>query len=626
MASQLYNVLNDINAGRENCVRALQSKGQKISESASFNSIASHINALSVDKENINTVFEGCDEFTSVEDDVEIYKFPQDWPDFKSIFKAETDIEAYGHSYYPSYMLVFSTDLDTTEFYQQNQSNEMDFAKKCLDPNNIELGKVRLGYVDGGTSASTSYNRSLYLKFSDDSTGVINELADNSNRTYIHTWDTTKDIILQDGTKLKYVIVFIQFDKSSAISYSGKYINCTGVTLHEAYSVERCLNNNSVSTSSSSSAYLGYSSGFNSGIVGGNEYKRLTIISPFTTGAKSKISSDSGTNSYPYHLGLFNTVQQLYIEYDDENEDNSKQPMIKITPGCINTRCNVFVTNSKKVIGASYPGSSTTYNWFQNTLYMRVPYLKRLQGCYQLRYLEITDPEAQQQIEFIWDNNISPNLTVQNLYNNLVHITAGSNQSSNTDIGFGRNLKSLSFDLLENTVQYMFAGMCCKKISLPKIKDIPHHVFLYSLIEELYMPALETVSFLDSNPNTSIFPDTLRILVVPKLTDLSKVKFSSSKWSDWNLLYLDASSAVMGYMTFLYYIPTVKIGKGYKYKTIYMNTPYQSKRQILYFFDQLADVTNETTTYTIRIQTQYLGRFTDEELDIVRNKGWKITN
>ena len=65
------------------------------------------------------------------------------------------------------------------------------------------------------------------------------------------------------------------------------------------------------------------------------------------------------------------------------------------------------------------------------------------------------------------------------------------------------------------------------------------------------------------------------------------------------------------------------IGNGFK-SNLSLSVTYLSKENYLEIMNCLADVTGETTTYTLTLGTDRLAMFTDEEKAIATNKGWVL--
>ena len=231
--------------------------------------------------------------------------------------------------------------------------------------------------------------------------------------------------------------------------------------------------------------------------------------------------------------------------------------------------------------------------------------------------------------------------------------TSGSNTNPNLYLENFETFDTTTFDEITNN-NYVLKGLYnLKHFYLPTLKrcygsifsnnNIPH-VKKISLpnVEYAYLGFLNYVaSFTEIDAPKLIGNDTsssgisfgtsgvssLKKINLPKLESGVSTFNISSYYSD--LEYLNLASYVSPPLNFNNIqssnLQTLIVGNGFKKTGVTLAKCFKlSKESLVDFLNKLADVTEETTTYTITLGSVNIGKLTTEELAIGTGKGWTI--
>lgn len=584
MASELLKTFQKIEKGRLSCVEGLKKLDYPLNEYSSFDDIGFYINNL---PKHEDLIYSFGDRLTP-ENDPLLNLFPEDWINIREIFTACEDFEKDGKVYFPAVMSLFSTDLDTTEFII-SKTTSGDVTKVVLDKGKVEIGTIPTG--------SSNYYVLRGLKFSDSNDIVF---LDNAEQTYVHTWDKSKDIVLKDNTRLKYLITYLSVSSNSYLSHGIGYTNYTGVDLHECISWSRSGVVYAVSgTPSMTTNYL---------IGGGDSYKRLTIISPFTEKSKELFSSASTAGFTLGETKCKELVIDLDLDFDVEKPFAQRYFFAK---GKIRSiKCNV-----PRLISAVSPGSGNA----NDLIYLQVPYIASMTGSYlpNLRYLYI-DPEEQKKHTITSDVLTVPYYDT-NLLDNIVSYLPTSSLGD-TVVGLNNNV--LTFNNLETTSsQGLLKNVSLRAVHISKLKTLTNSLFSTCAIETISLPSVESITV------SNWVPRTIKYLSLPSLKDFSKISYYSTGTSSVRILYLDISSVENTSLTLstnYSQLRWIVLPKNITMTRLDLsNADKLQLNCILDIFDKLADVTNDTTTHIIKIGDQKTF-LSDEDLAIPISKGWVV--
>lgn len=463
MASKLLNVLDKLESGRQDLIRIMHNLGFDLPHDASLQDIAEELED-NVDAEHIHFYIDSnmnTQYYDNPLDDPDIIK-PTDFErTFADILKEAPIATFNNQTFYPYCLFLFSTDAITSTICSSQYINPSTGA-----------AVIRLGY-QSGWGVVTSDGASYYM---------------NSNTsTYEHTWNTTKDIIDPDtNIHYKYVIGYVRS--------RDHYIANTGLgTNHKLYAIFV-------------SAQL--ANGGNSGIV--------QTVSPYTKCIRYLDHLDNAPtdNMNRYYVAPGRAIAMIEID----KERTGTTPIVDMTNTII---CESFINHTSNV------GYSVSF--LSSTMYIKNPIFKL--NWYQsgdltnhsLKYLEITDPDRQNQLGLTLDRYMPPLLkNVETLLDAFMVI----NQDCFKYYGSKKEL------ILNNVVQlngYALRGLSTHVLVLPKyVSHTNSNAFADAYIQVLDLPA---ITHLDTalNLNTNILREismeelveaTANISIGPKVTTL----------------------------------------------------------------------------------------------------------
>lgn len=612
MASKLYEVLNDVNNNRTQIIGHLNRTGLELEPDTSFGTIAANISAC-LKPNNDAEIFPVPKLHTTDPNlDPDLWHEPEGWPNIREIYEQYDNIEYNEKTYTPIYIALFSTELDTTTFYTR-PNYSVKLGEYC------DRGKIQIGYTYPATGSSYRSQGKL-VRTSDDATFQVastwdSDLKDYSDREVTHTWDNSKDIILPDGTRLKYVVVYAQYDTSpTKPSFWGSFNNFTGVDLYEALTDCEGVTTKNVNTSGISEV--------NDGIRGVGFFKRMTYIPPRHEPKQRYWYSN---NNLIFSDGV---PEQLIIEQDPTYRWFGADKNILLYSFDI----KYFKHNIVGYYGNT--SSSNTANAPVNAglLYLECPAVRTV-SIPLLRYLYIT-PEHQLNVDAvslyyidqIRDTNLFPYIKILGGTSSLTH---QFKPMSNTQLFSLDSLEGFSTD-----VRGAISSLSCRSIIFPKLTIVSRRDSLWYTGNADYMVPYEYLGFPELvQAPTEVWLPPARFIELPKLKDAAQVKVytptSYSYSSASRLVYLDVSGLETGDFNagYSYGLEYIKFPDVITFGNIYLfNCSSLSKEFILNMFSKLGDVTAEDREYSITIP-QYMKTykaFTDEELSIATNKGWVI--
>ena len=623
-SSKLYNTLKTIDDGRKDCITALNAAGANLPDTANFASIAANIEA-NVNVDPLPYPMPGVP--MKPEDDPEMPEpFPEDYPDFEKILKSKKEIEVDGLSYYPGTIVVFQTDLPTTELFVKKGSQE--------EKEMVELGndKMQIGMCYPYFYAKQTkpyYNTCKYVETSDGSTytfattrpddsDITKTETEAKDMSYIHTWDIDKDIVLNDGSRLKYIIIYYMY--AGALDSFGKPNTGTSYTYagsQQNYGVDV------VEIISCGWHALYHTQSYHdifSTICTKKPYKRLIYIAPFTKNAYW----GSKTTKYGLYSTKQNKMEQLVIK---ESEDfpislyyqySSNTP---VGPRFYSPYLKALYIFNK--VSDVYLNDESGYEqnigskFSLSLIYVRVNF-----GSHfilpRVKYFYVTPDK---QIDVTLKSIRLPLLRDTNIYDAIKNV----NVSSYNRFFFGYHNKNLILNNLEtlggsfSTSEGVFSSTRTTNLTLPKLKQLSVALMgttsTYDLrnndINICNLPSLEII---DKEQTLSA-----RCLLLPKLQDVSNLSVS------YLCEYLDISGCKTGTLNLsskdrLTYI---KFPEVITLTNVNIYNCYNLSHDFLIdMFNRLMTV-EDGLTHTVTLgYLKYL--CTDEELAIVTNKGWTL--
>lgn len=173
---------------------------------------------------------------------------------------------------------------------------------------------------------------------------------------------------------------------------------------------------------------------------------------------------------------------------------------------------------------------------------------------------------------------------------------------------------------MTNTANSAINSYALQDVDMPNLKTILMSYFTgpNNALKRLNFPNLETTS---AGFGTNY---GLMEINVPKLKTINNSYFLQN---DFSLETIDLSSIVTGAPNFINHtkLKVLKLPNNFKITGWSLSTCYSlTKECLLDILNKLADVTGETTTYTITFGTNNLAKLTEEELAIGTGKGWTI--
>lgn len=611
MASKLYDVLNDVNNNRLNLIYQLNRTGLNLGSDATLGAVAANVSAC-LKPNNVEELYPIPQlETNNPDEDPDLWHAPADWPDIRSIYEQYDDVEHNGKFYTPIYIALFSTELDTTVFYTRENYN-VTLNEYC------DRGKIQIGYTYASTSSSYRCMSKL-VKTSDGGTVQVAatwdaNLKNYSDREVSYTWDTTKDIILSDGLRLKYVVVYAEYDSGSIPNYWGKYNNFTGVDLYEALTDCHGVTTKNVNNSGVSEK--------NTGIRGVGYFKRMTHIPPRHEAKRRYWQTN---NNLIFSDGV---PEQIVIDQDPDYKwfgtDNKSILLYSYDIKYLKHNIPNYYTSAS--------GASNSANQQTNAglIYLSCPAVNSVKNS-NLRYLYI-DPEVQQTVDYI-ELGPSPQLRDTNLLENIKGLTGTTSLAYMAPNMANRNIVSFEhLELLNPAVRGALSNLHCRQLMFPKLQSITDQDVLWYVSGD-YCPQYDVISFPELTTALTVawIPPT-RILELPKLKDASQVKPYPAGGTNTRgtvLMYLDVSGLETGTLTLSshYGLKYIKFPEVVGFGDIYLYGCWGlSKEFILDLFNRLADVNDADRTYTLTLPNNLLSynQFTEEELAIATNKGWVI--
>lgn len=618
-SSKLYNTLKTIDDGRKDCIAALNAAGANLPDTANFASIAANIGA-NVDVDPLPYPMPGVP--MKPEDDPEMPEpFPEDYPDFEKILKSKKEIEVNGLSYYPGTIVVFQTDLPTTElFIKEGSQQEKEMTE--LEDGRIQVGMCYSYFQYKQTNPY--FNTCIYVETSDDCAYTFaTTRPDDSDITktetkakdisYIHTWNTDKDTVLNDGSHLKYIIIYYMYAGGTS-----NYMNNIYPGSQQNYSVDvveiiSCGWNALLHTQGGNTVY--------STICTKKPYKRFTYMAPFTKNAYW----GSSTSKYGLYSTKQNKMEQLVIKESEAypislyysysgtaSYPTFRSPFLK-TLSIYNKISDV------KLVDTNATGTTFSYRDGEmlNLIYVKVNF-----GSYfnlpRVKYLYVNPEE---QINSTIEAFYMPSLRNTNICAYIKNINYSGGNYSGLRIGTGG--KNIVFENLE-TLAGSFNKDCgilpyenVLNLSFPKLKEL-NIVLLgntsFALPSEknmLNFPSLESINVAQTLKG--------RCVLVPKLKDVSNLQVGS------NCEYIDISGCESGTLNLITkaQLLYIKFPETITLTEINLDRDHNLSHDFLIDMFNRLMIVEDGSTHTLTLSDLKL-LCTDEELAIVTNKGWTL--
>ena len=608
MASELLKTLEKIEDGRKSIIDILNYKNANLPANSSLNFIASKLRAHESFPDNFNAIPSNG---ITPDTDPSLKFLPDDYPEFRSIIEDAELIQNGQDLFVPLYMFIFTTDYEDTEFCISSKQTITSEEIEALG-NKVFVGKATSSYIPNDNDTALPYYPVYkYVKTSDGGEYALRPTKSIPTPSVIHTWDTSKDIVLKDGKRLKWFIVYTNKNNR----YSG-YVN------QNSFAVLNSVNLIEVISTSSMALYPDTNSN-NSRLLYANRYSRLRFALNYN-------SKDYWSDLFPGYTYLNFGASEI-----DEVEVlfSKKELALKTFNLSVGYSANNPTYSKIKVIKTNDQPILTSIRSIY-LLYVQTPYILSLLplGPYGtsspalgLKYLYI-DPDQQLSKTFSYWYS-TPSLIDTNLHKCIKEYNSSVNSTSNGILNGGimLNKDTISFDSLEiitSAITYsIFSGISCKTLAFPALKSINAYPFYSLNVETLSFPSLE------SSTKSNWIPAVRRVLL-PSIKSASQISFHQSYGTDeLQVEYIDASGVETGSLNLsaLWHLQYVKIPENCKITSINISNCFAMEScAIKELIDKLGDVTDDTeTTHTLTIgNISY--RVKSEWVDIAESKGWVV--
>ena len=601
MASELLRTLEKIEDGRKNIINNLNSKGYDLPEDSSLYNIGNKLITIP-NNEPSYTLVNGIKYYDNPEDDPEVWARPNDWPDYKGIFKTFDDIEI--ETLKSNGSLITMTLCPTVFGILDNENDTITFKDGYGDPidNSMDIGYIRgPNYVDQHkcicrviTSDNVTYDLDVY------------------NKSATHTWDKSKDI---NGKYRWFVLYLVPRSGWSMDSNFGP--NNTDI-------IELTL----------------AASSYGSGLMGSSKNQKLlslNIIDPFTKEGLLQVDNSYGSASLYLENSTYTKfsnikrlsyetklVTHLKIEYSYVpvslnsltilNNDNGVTYLI---PKLMNLRYALLGKFNGYFGGAYNSGSNSEYiqGWGNNIKYLEVDeeifpnYIKTTNFRGLCGYSKLQNPNK--------------------IIKYVVKSGSGDQTSNNADYTQAAvQCKEWNFEnLKEINGRYFMFGVNTEVINLPELEIIPSSTtcFAYTTCKYLYMPKLKRIESTGFN-----LPTGLLELELPELEYVAKGLISQTGYTTYTistLTYLSLpkiKECSEHLLNRLYSLRTLHMPKGFKQSLQLCGLKSLSVESMMELCENLADVTEEDQVYTLKVLKSTYDIYKDCYA-IAEAKGWVIT-
>ena len=597
MSSQLYKVLTNIEQGRKECINVLKTRNFPLNNNASLSTIAAQLEMLPYDEDytNLSDISDFITYYDNPEDDPEVWSYPTEWPDCKSIFHNCEDIQyTDGYTYYPCWMGLLDNEHDTVRFTGYHNS-ALTETEQIIRPDVL-------------TTNYTSKNAYRFLILTSD--GSQYELNDSHYQTdgHVHTWDKSKDI----NNKYRYFIVYRVV--STAVSQISSSIGM--------------FNTNILALFFGAYSYGGSNDTFSSCSTGLKKLQYIYKTNPFTDGGKTTMSyiyschfSFSGNN-----LPQLKCVEEIgtntmgYLNF-------SSPTLVKLIS--TNTKATWGLKSFPEIIYAdvacvtssscrrSSVGGSESYIPSQNS---KIKYLKTnheamtnyyenniISGVTCMPFLQNPENFTKyiQRIKTDTSNNYTDffNSFINSKYLDLSNLKSVEGRYAVDQCSYAEIINLQSLESVSSSTSILFGAYNCKHLILDNLKSFSGTFNVPVKMLQLNLPSLSRMSGTFSGRGAGDFSSArLMQLKLPVLQEVSDAKIFYN----------------------LYFLKELELPQNFAYSLDLYNQHELSYNTILDIINKAADVSEMEGSYYLRFSPTSYAQLTEEIIAIATNKGWEV--
>lgn len=619
MASELLKTFEKIESGRKGMIDILNDKGFNVPANASLGSISTLIHEATRGYSNDYKYFEYATPLTyydNPDDDPDVYQKPKFWPDIESIIRSKGIITYEEIQYYPIKIALIEECPDVVNFktvatgtHQTTITAEDDIYIGC-------------------------YNRHVLIETSDGAFIHLQKATSPNITSATHTWDTTKDIV-NEGHHFKYIIIYTQLDKDfyiySSLLYGTSPNIITRSLIADAFTCQHTIKTES--NTSYSTIYMLYGKPINDTI------EHVKLIDPVIP-----LDLMPTNNRSKYIHSNLTSPNCIYLEIDIAENEVQKSSKTRIL--FQGTRIRRIKNNNKYIsCNASFRSdvfcveSPTIYSYTVDATAVDIN-------------SKSSKPIVISQLKYgICDRDATIELVTGTGYIGEPRRTAG----------YTKYPYLKDFSMFEGCTGFdSLKGSCpnCRVLDLYNYTGTPnsdieiltlHTSKTFSLpgktsvnIKRIYLPNVTTMycgyygdGTSGSQSSSEGSSDYIRELYMPSLTEIT----GSS--SNLNHINLNAPSLEVFYAPSLTSVPsdiffrtpfsltTLVLGEGFKSTMDFQYCCYLSHESIIRLFNTIATLTEEDAAMNYTITLPKYGKsvitnFTEDELNIARNKGWIV--
>lgn len=507
MASNLLNTLKNIDSGRLKCIRGARANGVDIADDASLNELADRVFTDFDYAGNVMKPVPELDDLDTFETDPGIWHRPSTWPDLEAIFRSYDEVDGM----YPKFAMLLDAADQTQTIFTAN-------GNQYATGNNADT-------VFMGTSSyaySPTFRGQFRVITSD---GVTYDAALGASFSQTHIWDSTKDIVAEDGTRYRWFVVFGSYNTVTNVQ-KGNFGATSQTKILEIVTIL-----NSWHQSAAIPAKL-------------VRYATTRAWTP----KQLEICQLAGSTTMSKYPNFNNTFKEYYLNSDDIHWYNDQRVYWRGNFICEHSAADVIIgtTNTSgynlfdAIIARSpitvymlFPvvGSSTSYIYDYPIKYLEGEINVAANYCNLsgLRKCKFKHPE-----KITIANYLTYNLS--GAFKNIHYLDL----SNLTDVG-AYGIANNSADIIDLssmtaiTKASIFAYTSCKELRLPNLKSIGANQVLPEGLVELNLPELTTLTgtLTTSGSRYGGGPEIIR---VPKLESLSAANAFANlftlKWLD----------------------------------------------------------------------------------------------
>ena len=576
MASNLYNILKDVEQGRQDCIKNAKLANLPASDSMTINQIASLF------------LMQNNEDPISDDDWVR----PSDWWDTKTILQEAQPITEEGITYYPAYILLLKSIEDSTRFCQLT-------------------GTINL-------PSSPSLRADAWL-MSDGAWYIGSDIT--------HIWDKTKDKDCSLGYKTRYAIAYTTTPENFTSVFIEKTMPCLEAILGNIKmfptSTGNSVGKTNVIFSASNNPFLENFEtleGFSSGTMGifQNFYSCYNLKRVVLSGV-TKVTS---TGSYAYSNMCINCFSLQYFSMPDlELATNYRNN------GGYHAFYNMFI-NCVSLKGADFPKLRVIeqLNGYSGNLWMFV-------RTNALKKLSFPSLETMTDISYL----VYECANLQEI--NTPNLLTMSYIASDTPVCYSCNrLRGWIAPRLQTLGKTLYSE--CAQIQNPEFPYVTRLVnpiitqsssamgtssnsIAYPYMLKEITLTVKDIAYENSRNLFGNASGTISKINLPNLETTHNVLFNFNKLPLLETFEIPEALSEVPAITSDYLL-NINISSNSKQQLDVTNVPNLLKSSILDIINNLADVTEEETTYTLTLGATNLAKLTDEETAIATNKGWTV--